>query len=210
MTSDKQQILARVYGARSNDDLSEGYDGWAGDYDGDMERRGYRLPGIVTSLVARHVAPGDGAILDAGAGSGLLGEWLALVGYRAITGIDLSQGMLDLAAATGAYESLHRMALGEPLAFPDDRFAAVASAGTSGITHAPASGFDELVRITRPGGHLVLSVRARGMEEAGFPATIARLEATKRWRHLETVGPFQAMRSEPESLYVVHVCRKTG
>ena len=70
--------------------------------------------------------------------------------------------------------------------------------------------FDELVRITRPGGHLVLSVRARGMEEAGFPAAIARLEATKRWRHVETVGPFQAMRSEPESLYVVHVCRKTG
>ena len=83
-------------------------------------------------------------------------------------------------------------------------------AGTFGITHAPASGFDELVRITRPGGHLVLSVRARGMEEAGFPAAIARLEATKRWRHVETVGPFQAMRSEPESLYVVHVCRKTG
>jgi len=210
MSGNKQEHIARVYGARSNDDLSQGYDGWAADYDGDMEQRGYRLPGIVTSLVARHVPPDAGAMLDAGAGSGLLGEWLALVGYSNITGIDLSQGMLDLAGTTGAYADLRCMALGEPLDFPDAHFAAVASAGTFGATHAPASGFDELLRITRPGGHLVLSVRAKGMEEAGFPATVARLEQEGRWCRVETVGPFQAMRNEPESLYVVFVCRKAG
>ncbi len=210
MSSTKDSILARVYGARSNDDLAEGYDGWAGDYDGDMEQRGYRLPGIVSALTARHVGTGEGPLLDAGAGSGLLGIWLQLLGYGALTGIDLSRGMLDLAAATGAYHTLHQMTLGEPLDFPDDAFAAVVSAGTFGRTHAPPSGFDELVRITRPGGHLVLSIRARGMEEAGFPAALASLEQAGKWRLVETVGPFQAMRNEPESLYVVHVCRKAG
>jgi SAM-dependent methyltransferase len=202
----KDELLARIYGARSNRDLSEGYDGWAGDYDGDMERRGYRLPGIVTCLVARYVPPAEGPILDAGAGTGLLGEWLRLAGYRDVTGIDLSAGMLALAGKTGAYRELRQMTLGEPLAFPDDHFRAVASAGTFGATHAPASGFDELVRIARPGGHLVLSIRVEGMEAAGFPAALARLEAEGRWRLVETVGPFQAMRSEPASLYVVHVC----
>jgi len=102
MTEDKQRHIAQVYGARSTADLAEGYDGWAPDYDGDMERRGYRLPGLVTCLVARHVRPGDGPLLDAGAGTGLLGAWLRLVGYDAITGIDLSDGMLVLARRTGA------------------------------------------------------------------------------------------------------------
>ena len=206
----KDELLARIYGARSNLDLSEGYDGWAGDYDGDMERRGYRLPGIVTCLVARHVRPDDGPVLDAGAGTGLLGEWLQLAGYGDLAGFDLSDGMLELARQTGAYGALHRMTLGERLDFPDDHFRAVASAGTFGATHAPASGFDELVRVTRPGGHLVLSVRVTGMDEAGFPAALARLEAEGRWRLVETIGPFQAMKNEPQSLYVVHVCEVTG
>lgn len=210
MSNTKEAILARVYGARSNDDLAEGYDGWAGAYDGDMEQRGYRLPGIVAALTARHVGAEDRPLLDAGAGSGLLGIWLKLLGYDAITGIDLSRGMLDLAAATGAYTDLARMTLGEPLDFADGAFAAVVSTGTFGATHAPAAGFDELVRITRPGGHLILSVRAKGMEDAGFPAALERLEQAGAWRRIGTTGPFQAMRNEPESLYVVHVCRKPG
>ena len=209
MTESKNRHIARVYGARSNEDLEQGYDGWAGDYDGDMERRGYRLPGVVTALVARHVAPDAGPILDAGAGSGLLGEWLQLAGYRDITGIDLSAGMLEQARRTGAYRVLHRMTLGESLDLPDGSFAAVASAGSFGITHAPASGFDELIRITRPGGHLVISIRDKGIAEAGFPQAIARLEQAGRWGLVETAGPFPAMRGEPESLYVVHVFRKT-
>lgn len=210
MTTTKDELLARIYGARSNRDLSEGYDGWAGDYDGDMERRGYRLPGVVTFLVARHVRRGDGPLLDAGAGTGLLGEWLRLAGYVDLTGIDLSDGMLQRAERTGAYGALRPMTLGEPLDFPDASFRAVASAGTFGATHAPASGFDELVRVTRPGGHLVLSVRVEGMEQAGFPAAMARLEAEGKWHLVETVGPFQAMRHEPGSLYVVHVCEVPG
>ena len=210
MAPTKDEILARVYGARTNEDLSEGYDGWAPDYNGDMERRGYRLPGMVTALTARHVGTQEGPLLDAGAGSGLLGVWLRIVGYTDITGIDLSKGMLDLAEATGAYGALHRMTLGELLDFPDAAFAAVASAGAFGATHAPATGFDELLRITRPGGHLVLSIRVKDMAEKGFPAAIARLEQAGLWRLIETVGPFPAMPAEPESLYVVHVCRKAG
>jgi hypothetical protein len=53
------------------------------------------------------------------------------------------------------YRDLRQMTLGEPLDFDDDQFAAVSSAGVFTQGHAPLSGFDELIRITRSGGHIV-------------------------------------------------------
>lgn len=97
------------------------------------------------------------------------------------------------------------MTLGEPLDFADRHFGAVASAGAFGATHAPACGLDELIRVTRRGGHVVMTIRVKDMERTGFPAAIAAHEAAGRWRTVETVGPFEATRSEPESLYVAHV-----
>ena len=199
--------LERVYRPRDRDDLREGYDRWALDYDRDMDRRGYRLPGLMTALAARYVPKEEGRLLDAGAGTGLLGEWLALAGYRDIEGIDLSEGMLAIARARGVYGALAAMALGEPLDLPDDRFRAVVSAGTFGIHHAPATGLEELVRITRPGGHVLWSVRVEGMTEAGFEAETERLAAAGLWRVIEAIGPFQAMREEPESLYMAYACK---
>src|SRR5690606_29724802 len=98
--------------------------------------------------------------------------------------------------------TLSAMALGEALDLPGDRFGAVVSAGTFGIHHAPAAGLAELVRVTRPGGHVLWSVRVKGMSEAGFEAETERLANAGLWRVLEAIGPFQAMREEPESLYM--------
>jgi SAM-dependent methyltransferase len=210
MTIDKEEALALAYNARINEDLRKGYDGWARSYDADMDRRGYKLPGLVTALVARHIPLESGAILDAGAGTGLLGEWLSLAGYTDLAALDLSQGMLDVAQSRNVYGSLTCAALGETLDFPRDHFRAVASAGSFGVHHAPASAFETLLDITRPGGHLILTVRRIAMEEGNFPQEIARLEEQGRWRTLETLGPFFAFRDEPDSLYMAWVFQKTG
>ena len=210
MTLSRDEALGRVYHARTRDDLREGYDGWASDYDADMDRRCYKLPGLVTTLVARHVALGDGPILDAGAGTGLLGEWLQLAGYRDLTAIDLSQGMLDIARTREVYDHLVCAAIGDSLDHADGHFRVVASAGAFGVHHAPASGLEELVRITQPGGHLVITVRGIGMEDGGFPQEIKRLEDTGRWRKLEEHGPFFAFRNEADSLYMAWVFEKTA
>ena len=169
MTPDRAEALDLVYNARGADDLRRGYDGWAADYDADMDRRGYVLPGFAAAMVARHVAPGEGPILDAGAGTGLLGERLARAGHRDLVALDLSEGMLEAAARRGVYRAVRRAALGEPLDFADGHFRAVVSAGAFGARHAPAGGLRELIRVARPGGHLVVTVRRLGMEEAGFP-----------------------------------------
>ena len=75
------------------------YDDWAEGYDTEMAALGYRHPAICLALLARHLPAGAGPVLDAGAGTGLLGEWLHILGFRPLAAVDLSAGMLRVAEA---------------------------------------------------------------------------------------------------------------
>ncbi len=205
MALSHEELMRRIYAPRDTQELRQTYDIWADDYDDDVSHRDYRLPGIITALVARHVPTGAGTILDAGAGTGILGEWLTLAGYRDLLALDMSPGMLQRAARRGVYSGVWTNELGRPIDLPDDRFAAVASAGAFGITHAPASGFREMVRLTRGGGHLVLSVRLEGIGEGGFEEEARCMERDGLWRRIETLEPFEAFAGDNESLYVTWV-----
>jgi len=137
----------RVYGAKSNQELKDKYDTWAADYDRDVESVGYRSPAIAAGLFGRYVAPDAGEILDAGCGTGLLGDLLNTLGYRALVGIDLSPEMLARAEARGTYGELRAMALGARLDFADDRFAASTALGVLTPGHAPPTALDEMLRV---------------------------------------------------------------
>ena len=67
--------------------------------------------------------------------------------------------MLEVAKGKSAYSALYKMKLGDPLAFEDGVFDAVVSVGALTISHASADSLDELVRVTRPGGHLMYTLR---------------------------------------------------
>jgi len=41
---------------------------------------------------------GSAPLLDAGAGTGLIGEWLGIIGYPHVEALDISEGMLAEAA----------------------------------------------------------------------------------------------------------------
>ena len=152
--------LDRVYQAETLDQQEAAYDAWANDYERDLCNMGYRIPGIVSAAFARFVTPGSGMVLDAGCGGGIQTEALAAMGYGPITGIDLSLGMLDVAKAKGIYAHLKQQTIGERLDFEDGTFAACLTTGTFTPGHAPPHGFDELFRIIRPGGHLVMVLRS--------------------------------------------------
>ena len=83
-------VLKRVYAARTPEELSAAYADWAATYDRDTVRDGYHLPFSIAAWVARHVAVDAGPILDAGCGSGMSGPVLAALGYRDIEGLDFS------------------------------------------------------------------------------------------------------------------------
>lgn len=198
-TPSREERVQWVYASKSNQELAERYDAWAKDYDADVFSYGYKIPAVIGGFTCRHVKPGSGAILDAGAGTGIMGEILALLGYSDLVAMDLSQGMLDVAATKGVYKDLRQMVMGEHLDFPDNAFAATVACGVLSLGHAPPSSFDELVRITRPGGHIIFSVRADVYLNGGFKEKQDALEQAGKWKAAVITDPFYSLPlGEPE------------
>ncbi|MEM7224395.1 MAG: class I SAM-dependent methyltransferase [Pseudomonadota bacterium] len=183
--------LSAAYVAGGRNALASHYDDWAATYDQDNAAGGFRLPILAAALLARYVPVDDRPILDAGCGTGLAGDNLAILGYRNLVGIDLSPAMLAQAAKLGLYGRLAVMALGEPLAFPDETFGAVIATGVFTEGHAPHASFDELIRVTAKGGYLVFNVREEVYEEQGFRQRQEAMEAEGRWRLRERSDRFR-------------------
>jgi SAM-dependent methyltransferase len=109
--------------------------------------------------------------------------------------------MLALARQRNAYRGLKRVTLGETLPWPDGFFVAFLSTGVFTEGHAPASSLDELVRITRKGGHAIFTVRDSVLEEGGFRDVFEWLEKAGRWRPMEESPSFRAFAiAEPDVL----------
>ena len=192
--------LQSVYNAKSSQEIAELYDNWAEDYDQSVLSYGYATPAITAGFFGRYVKPEDGTVLDAGAGTGMMGEILAPLGYRDLVGIDISQRMLELARQKGVYKDLRRMELGEQLDLPSDAFAVVVAAGVFAAGHAPPESFDELIRVTEAGGGMIFSVRTDVYEDGGFKAKQEALERENRWQLLEVTEPFAHLRYEDPDL----------
>ena len=52
---DDNKNLSSVYGAEDADATRTAYEGWAEGYDAENLGNGYRVPGIGTAMIARHV-----------------------------------------------------------------------------------------------------------------------------------------------------------
>ena len=199
--------LDRLYGARDLDSLRGEYEEIASRYDDALvDGMGYRSPDAVASVARHYLAP-DGRVLDVGAGTGLLGAALAAAGFARLDGLDLSPAMLEEAARKGVYQDLREGTLGEPLAYESASYDGVVAAGVLTTGHAPARCLDELVRITRPGGHVVFTLRT-DQAPPGFGEKLAELEQARRWELVERGEEFQAMPvGEPEVLVRVFAYR---
>ena len=201
--------LDDVYGAKSPEEARAIYDQWSVSYDADNLRRGFRLPPLGAGLLARYLGGTDGPVLDAGCGTGLVGETLGLLGYGPITGCDLSPEMLAAARRTGAYAALHTVDLGQPLPFDAAAFAGFICVGSFGPGHAPPVSLKHLAQVTRPGGYGVFNLIEATYEDQGFAAMIEELSASGTWRIVRKTAPFLPfLLAEPDlwtRLYVVQV-----
>ncbi len=200
MSDTKQNSsLAAVYGAKNSDEIAHHYDRWAQNYEADMAAAGYRHPSICLALAARYLPRGVGTLLDAGCGTGLVGEWLTLLGYASIEGLDISEGMLAVAAQKGVYKKLHTLALGKPLPFLNGTFAGIVAVGVFTSGHVGAEGLDELIRICRPSGAIIMTVKITLMNDS-IKARLREYEAEGRIAILEMTEPYVSMPGETGTL----------
>jgi SAM-dependent methyltransferase len=207
--SESSKRLQNVYSARDNRELACSYDEWAEDYEDDMLSLGYAIPAVAAGFVGRHV-PIGGTVLDAGAGTGMFGSILRVLGYEDIVGIDISERMLEKAREKDAYRSLHRMVLGEPLSFDAASFSAAVCVGVFTTNHAPPEALDELVRVVEPYGRVIFSVRDDVYRNEGFEEKQASLKKEGRWRRVamsEAFQPFPAGNTSHMSRLFVYKSR---
>lgn len=208
MTRQQTEDLDDVYSATTPEAAQRLYDDWSRSYDADNLRKGFRLPAISAAMLARHLGTKPGPILDAGCGTGLVGETLSILGYGPITGCDLSPEMIAAAERTGAYAGFEVANMAEALPFEDDSFAAFTCIGSFGPGHAPPESLHELARVTRPGGIGVFNLLTATWQDQGFPQVIDGLTASGKWEEVEISKPFRPyLLAEPELWNRLHVMR---
>ena len=160
--------------------VAKAYDRWAPIYDlvfGAVFRQGRSVAIDAAERVG-------GRILEVGVGTGI-----SLPRYRRssrITGVDLSDAMLDKARARVArlgLTNVEAIAVGdaERLAYPDGAFdVVVAQYVVSAVPH-PLRALDECARVCRPGGEIIITTRVsaegglRGAIERGLMPVTSRL-----------------------------------
>jgi len=208
---ERRDSIQWIYSSQDNQELAERYDQWAKDYDADLDEEfGWIGPKRAVEVFTHHVSQ-KAKVLDAGAGTGLVGELLAERGYDDLVAMDLSLGMLEEARGKNVYRELHQMVMGEPLEYPTDSFDAVISVGVLTVGHAPASSLDELVRITRPGGHIVFTIRPDVYRDSGFKEKQDSLSAAGKWQLVEASEEFQPLpKGEPDVYHQVWVYQVTS
>ncbi|KAL3433415.1 S-adenosyl-L-methionine-dependent methyltransferase [Aspergillus tetrazonus] len=177
--------LPRAFSLRGGSEAQSFYDEWAHAYDADINGVGYASPrravdaiidNLPPSLISR---PEKLQILDAGCGTGLVGDCLAqssLSGKFDLNGVDLSEGMLEVARGKGIYQSLETADMNEGIPSPDGRYNVVVCVGTLTKGHVGAGVLEEFARLTMKNGLVVATVHDGIWESGGFKDVIGKLK----------------------------------
>lgn len=136
-----------------------------------------KLLDVVAHALVTPGRPHSARILDAGCGTGLVGEQLAVIGYGDIDGVDLSAGMIEQARKTNAYGRLTaNVDLNvRNVAIADDHYDLVVCCGVFIDGHVAVTALDELLRVARSPGYLIVSTRQSYLDHEPFVEHVERL-----------------------------------
>jgi predicted TPR repeat methyltransferase len=197
-----------VIRAPNNAEMRRRYDIWAQAYDSDVGAVDDYLAPMELAKVAATVLGRGAKIMDAGAGTGLLGTALKERGFQNLVAVDYSDQMLEVARKKSIYRELYTCDLGQPTTFAARSFDAVVTSGTT--SQMPSAGLREFVRLVRSGGMIIFAVIPEAWERCGWAAILSELEATGLVTVLSRGAPFQMMpTTEPEFMCEIWVIEVT-
>jgi ubiquinone/menaquinone biosynthesis C-methylase UbiE len=171
-----------TYTAGTPEDLDQAYRCWAPEYDRDTCRTmGYVGPATAASLLDHYLDDNGAQVLDAGCGTGLVGQILRHMGYGNVHGTDYCRAMLEQAENKAVYNRLFQGDMNTGLNVPDNSYDAAICVGTFTYAHVGPQAFDELARVTRPEGFVCFTVRHGPYQDAGYRARLLEMEADNRF-----------------------------
>ena len=184
-----KNMIATIYDtlhAADLDELEGIYKNWASDYESDViNLAGYVGHLITSELLLNYLRNTESTVLDAGCGTGLVGEILYKNNFRNIDGVDFSQEMLNIAHQKNIYQSLKLVDLTKKLDYENNSFDAVICAGTFTCGHVGPEALREMVRITKQGGYICFTVRKQEWEASPYLQIMNDLEKNESWSKLE-------------------------
>ena len=177
---DRKTHIAQARAAANEQDCMKLYDEWASTYNDDVghEAQNYVAPMIVAQNAFNLLNnPAISTILDAGCGTGLVGQALALLGAKNIDGLDLSPAMLKEASKAGIYQDLAQANLTQPIQKEDNSYDIVTCVGTFTSGHVgPDPALREIIRVTKKGGFVVATILEEVWVSGGFKGEVETLK----------------------------------
>ncbi|XP_071787510.1 methyltransferase-like protein 27 [Asterias amurensis] len=175
---------------KRNDKILQMYDDFAVHYKQASLIYGYvghsNFADVVTDVIIDKTA----RILDAASGVGMVGEEMKKRGFINIDALDPSKTSLDLSKTLDVYTNFICETLNEHRTqIQDDFYDVVMMCASLGLPgHVTESCLPELIRITKPGGFIILTVTEKSLFDFKDKLDAAIEELTKKglWEVLET------------------------
>ncbi|CAG7721033.1 unnamed protein product [Allacma fusca] len=178
----------------SHEEMVKAYSDWANNYDVDLCPGRYNGPEIAGDALADHF-PADQRssvkILDVAAGTGRVGHELHKRGFKLIDALEPSPGMLEVLSGRNIYQEKFETPIGYDAveAIPPNSYDALVIAGGMGEGHIPVQAVDEMIRVVKPGGIVVIVMREEYLSYVQeyvdkLEPYMDDLEAKSQWKRL--------------------------
>lgn len=177
-----KRFLDKAYGIKREGQALQMYEDWAQTYDVEVrDENDYQQPERCAVALKKQLADTDAAILDVGCGTGLSGLGLKAHGFKVVDGCDFSPAMLEKAQKTDVYRRLFPANLNEPpMDAGDEAYAAATAVGVFSFGHVDANAMDEILRVVKPGGPVVIGLNQHFYDEGSLVKKLDALEADGR------------------------------
>ncbi|XP_037076426.1 methyltransferase-like protein 27 [Pollicipes pollicipes] len=213
--SQDRQLVHRLIHCNSADEVLDQYESTADEYESYFLSNAYDAHRLAAAAVLRlfpkhgPVSRGDLSVMDVACGTGLVAQVLHDAGVVHLDALDASSKMIEISRARGVYRRLIQDTIGSHrIDVQDNTYDAVTVAGGFVQGHLPVTAFDEMIRICKPGGYIVNSMRFEYLvtvkEYHELEPHMDRLERAGLWRQVDryvTDGYFQHVKQGITHVY---------